>query len=674
MVFNTDKPITAKKDDLLNRAAFSVFLAKAILSYASTENYTIGLCGKWGSGKTSILNMVEEYIDENTNEDENRPIVVRFNPWNYSDRAQLITQFFVSILTELKGSTGNKGLKAVGEALEKYASLFEYTSLIPVVGSYLGGLKTIAEGTGKLLTEHNSDNNLELLKKKVIKALESQSQKVILVIDDIDRLNNHDIRLIFQLVNSVAGFPNMIYLLSFDKEIVVRALGEEQNCDGQEYLEKIIQIPFDIPEVQDDLIHKVLFSQLDEIWTYVDSRLFDKVHWSDVFTNCISPFIKTIRDVNRIINVYRFSFSLLRNETDCADLLAITTLKVCAPEIYRWIFQHLNSLCGFSNYGITGIDQDKNKKRYLDTFRSMHSAPYLMLTTLQTLFPKFGWETGSHSRFAVSEDELRRYHRIALSENAPLYFNLSLDEVRISRSTILNMIDNYEEDQLESTIFALDTSEISYCLSQLKSHSVNIVPERKICFINVLVRLLSHKKYFHSEGLFSISPSYAAESFMWELLKSYPVKQRSEIIEQLIQNPDFEDFSVITNFICTIEKAFGRIFDDIDSTNQIITETELEQIEKLWYQKIESLKSTTDLIHCSYFLDLFLLWEKINKSTLTIYLKESINKNPINLPPFLMINHRVSIGRVRLKYFVEEDFSDYFTAEEIFSLSDSLIH
>ena len=161
---------------------------------------------------------------------------------------------------------------------------------------------------------------------------------------------------------------------------------------------------------------------------------------------------------------------------------------------------------------------------------------------------------------------------------------------------------------------------------------------------------------------------------MWELLKSYPVKQRSEIIEQLIQNPDFEDFSVITNFICTIEKAFGRIFDDIDSTNQIITETELEQIEKLWYQKIESLKSTTDLIHCSYFLDLFLLWEKINKSTLTIYLKESINKNPINLPPFLMINHRVSIGRVRLKYFVEEDFSDYFTAEEIFSLSDSLIH
>lgn len=95
-MFNTDKPIINTNSDLLGRASFSEQLAKAILSYTNSENFSISLCGKWGSGKTSILNMIEEYIGKLTLEysDDKKPIIVHFNPWNYSDQAQLITQFF----------------------------------------------------------------------------------------------------------------------------------------------------------------------------------------------------------------------------------------------------------------------------------------------------------------------------------------------------------------------------------------------------------------------------------------------------------------------------------------------------------------------------------------------------------------------------------------------------
>lgn len=95
-MFNTDKPINNISSDLLNRASFSEQLAKAILSYTNTDNFTISLCGKWGSGKTSILNMVETYINTLTQNysDDEKPIIVHFNPWNYSDQTQLITQFF----------------------------------------------------------------------------------------------------------------------------------------------------------------------------------------------------------------------------------------------------------------------------------------------------------------------------------------------------------------------------------------------------------------------------------------------------------------------------------------------------------------------------------------------------------------------------------------------------
>lgn len=127
-MFQSDKPISAKEFDSLNRTEFSKQLAKAILSYTKKDNFAISLCGKWGSGKTSILNMVIEEIDNlsiDKNEDE-KPIVIKFNPWNYSDCSQLISQFFVTIQTQLKNGSGKKGLKVVGEALENYSSLLDY--------------------------------------------------------------------------------------------------------------------------------------------------------------------------------------------------------------------------------------------------------------------------------------------------------------------------------------------------------------------------------------------------------------------------------------------------------------------------------------------------------------------------------------------------------------------
>lgn len=115
-MFHSDKPINAKEYDCLNRTAFSKQLAQAIMSYTTSDNFAISLCGKWGSGKTSILNMVVEEINVLTSvlKDEEKPVIVKFNPWNYSDCAQLISQFFVSIQSELKIDTGNKGLKSVG--------------------------------------------------------------------------------------------------------------------------------------------------------------------------------------------------------------------------------------------------------------------------------------------------------------------------------------------------------------------------------------------------------------------------------------------------------------------------------------------------------------------------------------------------------------------------------
>lgn len=85
------------------------------------------------------------------------------------------------------------------------------------------------------------------------------------MIDDIDRLSYDEIAAVFQLVKSLADFPHTVYILSFDYDVVVRALEQSQRGLGAEYLEKIVQIPFAIPVAEISTIQKILFHELDEL-------------------------------------------------------------------------------------------------------------------------------------------------------------------------------------------------------------------------------------------------------------------------------------------------------------------------------------------------------------------------------------------------------------------------
>lgn len=57
-MISPDLPITKASEDKLNRESFAESLAKVILQSAFPTSFTMGLYGAWGSGKTSLLNMV----------------------------------------------------------------------------------------------------------------------------------------------------------------------------------------------------------------------------------------------------------------------------------------------------------------------------------------------------------------------------------------------------------------------------------------------------------------------------------------------------------------------------------------------------------------------------------------------------------------------------------------
>lgn len=672
-MFCSDKPINKTNDDILHRNKFSEQLAKAILSYTSKDNFTIGLCGKWGSGKTSILNMVEEHIQNYTKDYEKakKPIIIHFNPWNYSDRSQLTVQFFQTILTELKCSSNNKALKQAGEALQRYSSILEYAEMIPGAGKYFKPLKSLFGGFGKELSNiSDSQNNLEHQKNEVIKALGSQEQKLIVIIDDIDRLNNEQIRLIFQLVNSLAGFPNMIYLLSFDREVVTRALSEEQKCNGEEYLEKIIQMPFDIPEVQISLVHEFLFNKLDNLlFNEIPCDNFEKEYWDNIFQNCISPFIKGIRDVNRILNVYRFKYGLMHDETNCIDLLALTTLQICAPSIFDWIYRNEERVTG-SQYGkgMSGIDQNKIKSEFLEEFKIVYAEnPEIMLHAVQALFPKISWRSGGYFYNGDTQEELRKKQKIACPSRFSSYFNLSLDDITFAKKQILDSINNYDYNTLNQHFAEWTTENKLYKYTQeLFPYIEDISEERLVLFLKLLLVAQTDEKNHESKGIFEPIPASMCEKCCWRLFERLGKEKNEKEMIKIIESSEIDLFSIIIGMIYRIECSYGRIGNSTDSYYKVVDEAQLENIEQAIKNKLESVSEEQNLLDAIYFIDIYFIWNYIDKKSLDKYLKTALEV-PSNVPKYLKIQACIWQGSNENGWnFKEEYFSDYISVDEAY--------
>ena len=94
----TDLPIKKSSEDILNRMPFAQSIAKAMLSQESQSSFSIGLYGEWGSGKTSLLNMVVEAVESS----DEKAVVLNFNPWLCSDAKQLVSQFFKQLSAAIK--------------------------------------------------------------------------------------------------------------------------------------------------------------------------------------------------------------------------------------------------------------------------------------------------------------------------------------------------------------------------------------------------------------------------------------------------------------------------------------------------------------------------------------------------------------------------------------------
>lgn len=668
-MFASDKPVETSCDDLLGRSSFAEQLANAIASYSNADSCTIGLYGKWGAGKTSVINMITETLEERNKRGDkgNQIIIVHFNPWNYSDRAQIIDQFFKTISTELKITNAPKALKTVGDALEKYSGALEYTTLIPKIGKYLSFLPALLRGTGLQLSSRSKDlGSLSHMKEAVIQALNKINQRILIIIDDIDRLNSEQIRLIFQLVNSVAGFPKLIYLLAFDKSVVIKALAQEQSGNGEAYLEKIIQVPFEVPEARQNQILKFFANKIADILSADDKSNLDEIYWGAIFNKCISPFIHSIRDANRISNVFEFKYGLMAGEVNWIDLLAITVLQVTSESLFTWIKDHQHDLVGISrDYGeLSGGESLANYNKYLTEFNVVFPQnPQLAIKTVQTLFPKFGWATGPiHS--SETHDSLRTARRIASDRHSHLFFLLSLDDDAIPKSVIDESFTEYSAEMLRTFLeTASQRKQLDYYFQELGCRINEIPADRIELFYNELVSWCNPSA--NIDFFFGVT-NVTAYPICLKLLKQLGPESAYEKLKAGAMGDNLSITATCIKAFWNIKRAYGQVGSHPNYEHRLIEEDKITDLESTVRAAFKELYKTDDLFRSGYFGELSRIWRQLDEAECKEYELNCISKLE-NIPYFLEdCKGSWTSGGAHGPIFFNENFEGYISTESLY--------
>lgn len=599
----SDRPIFTGEEDALNRRYFAEHLSKALVNFNSSDTFTIGLYGRWGSGKTSLVNMMLEEIEKKQTE-QGKYIIVKFEPWNFSDTNQLLEQFFVHLINTFLNSKDKK-MQKIGEALEKYSNTFEVAKVIPHFGGFLAIIgKKGAKELGKKLQKGFDEKDALKQKEVVINLLRQQEKRVLIVIDDIDRLDDEQIRQVFQLITSVAKFPNITYLLVFDKEIVVKALEKVQEGSGEDYLEKIIQMPIQIPDIHKSELRKVLFDRLDRIIASFEGVMFDQVHWAKMFESSVEPLLEDLRDINRLCNSFQFKLLALAAEVDFTDLLVVSAIEIVHPCVYEWIKTNKPILTGEFDYSTLTFENKTQKDQYeyylAEIGRNLNneSRKYenekeakKVVDILSSLFPYFGNKIGNVLD-VYDSDSFRKNNRIAHPDKFERYFYLNLGYIELKSSQIANAIFEMKKEELCAFIVELDKNYASYeFLQEIKAAAVDVSSSRAKTIIAALFECASLLDMISNKSIFHVSARDYAEQLVLFVFSRIDAEERRRFLEEQISNSNIVSLPTIASVINMEELAYGRLSaNGVEREfEKVITLDELIIIEKLFSERVKVL-------------------------------------------------------------------------------------
>ena len=503
--FDADQPIRRRSQDLLGRREFAEAIARDIEEVPPHNGFTVAVIGEWGSGKTSVLNMVEESLrHENSN-----IIVLRFNPWLFGGAHDLLIRFFSELGAQIGQSNNVRTKLIVGSLLELGATA---APLTPIPGS--SPLATLIRAVAKWFGRPQS---LLEQRQKLSGALARLDSRIVVVIDDIDRLESGETRELIRLVRLTSDLPNLVFLLAFDWHHVAESL-EGAGEDGGEYLDKIVQIRYDIPVIRRTVLSSVLFASLEELQEQFDVLQLDENVWRRVHYDVISPLLSNLRDVRRLVNSLHVTLDTVGTEVALADLLGLEAIRVLAPRTFESLRTNADLL----------VARDPSTRSYSeeqDRLGAVHRMlgqetdfPLVLKSILDILFPA-ALSSNSGLFLGYREAEWRKNCRVACDEVWNTYLQLGLGETTLENQQVQLLVAALNNtDQLTESLGSLNELELEEAMERLEGYENDYPTEAITTAVPVLANLL-HKLSPRTSNPFAMPPRIKASRIILRLLR-----------------------------------------------------------------------------------------------------------------------------------------------------------
>jgi hypothetical protein len=380
--------LASLRDDSLDRALF-VDRARELLEQVGRhpESTVVGLVGPWGSGKSSTVNMIEEGLD--------RPRwgVARVTPWGLSGPDQIVAELLAAVASCFKGE--RTGFDRARDAIAKYGTLATpLLSIIPFVGTAARGLSDAA------VKRFLDQGTLAGQAKDVADQLERLARPVLVVVDDVDRLEPADLLALFKGVRLLGQLPYVHYLLAYDEETLLDVLATTPLAHGRAdralaFLEKIITLRLDQPPTREDqaqaIFDQCLFDLLAEIGVTLTedqvARLADERE-ALLLTGITEP-----RSIARLFTQLRAYLPVVGpQEVDLVDFIVLTYLRVTFPMLYRAVSADQRLLVGAEIDFEDTLHREWPGPDALVRFAVPAPATARVYAALQRLFPQLSAE------------------------------------------------------------------------------------------------------------------------------------------------------------------------------------------------------------------------------------------------------------------------------------------
>lgn len=329
--------------DEMDREQYAVQLINKIHVGADGEGaFTILLNEHFGNGKTSFMLQLEEKAKEKG------IAVCWFKPWLYDSTTALVENYMRS-LQEVLGDNDWVLRKMLDRYVKVLSPIDRYK-----IASYI--------------TYHDVSTETQL--SEIKEKLKTKRQPIIMMIDDIDRLQSDELLRLLQLVRNIADFPYVYYIIAGDKEALQNRLKEKQVQEPDEYLKKFFNFEICFPADDTQLMTIVEKGIKEVLERYNGKKTYWGVRWIMSQLKYKNEIFANLRDVKRYLNVLDFTLANFKahsmlEEVYMRDVVGICMIQCLDSEFYKILRDHNEYILEYHERG-----QLEVKKHFSDVFMS----------------------------------------------------------------------------------------------------------------------------------------------------------------------------------------------------------------------------------------------------------------------------------------------------------------